>query len=139
MPVDNHIRWGWLKFMYIYTIVGAGGLGLGIIIAPAFIMTVFRWPISEPISMGIVASVFIAFGILSIFGLRSPLKFTPVLFLQLCYKSVWFIGVILPRLVTGQFSAYAISITIIFASYIIGDLIAVPFSYIFAKPVEKTS
>lgn len=139
MRVNNRIRWGWLKFMYIYTIVGAGALGAGILIAPTFIKSVFNWPFSEPISVGIVASVYIAFGILSILGIRSPLKYSPILFLQLCYKSVWFIGVILPRAVTGQFPGYAIVFVIIFASYIIGDLIALPFSYFFAKSVEKIS
>lgn len=27
-----NIRWGWLKIMYWYTIIGAGGFGLGIIV-----------------------------------------------------------------------------------------------------------
>ena len=25
MDMNNNVRWGWLKFMYVYTIVGAGG------------------------------------------------------------------------------------------------------------------
>ncbi len=59
---------------------------------------------------------FLAFGFLSIFGLRSPLKFVPVLLLQLCYKSIWFIGVILPLLISAQLPSYAIPIAIIFAT-----------------------
>jgi len=34
MPEEHKIRYGWLKAMYIYTIVGAGGFGLGIIVMP---------------------------------------------------------------------------------------------------------
>jgi len=123
----------WLKGMYIYTIFGAGGFGLGMIVIPEVIKSMFGWPVAEPIVLGIVGSVYVAFGILSIFGLRSPLKFVPVLLLQLCYKSIWFIGVILPLLISAQFPSYAISIAIIFATYIIGDIIAIPFSYVFAK------
>lgn len=133
MKKEPIVRWGWLKFMYIYTILVAGGFGLGIIFFPNITMTLFSWPIEEPIALGIVGSAYVAFGILSIFGLRSPLKFTPILLLQLCYKTVWFLGVILPLLVSGRFPNYAIVITAIFASFIVGDLIAIPFPYIFLK------
>ena len=137
MSKDIKIRSGWLKGMYIYTIAGAGGLGLGMIVVPEMIKLMFSWPVEEPIALGIVASVYVAFGLLSILGLRSPLKFVPVLVLQLCYKSVWFIGVILPLLLTSQFPGYAIPIVIIFATYIIGDLIAIPFTYVFAKQSDQ--
>jgi len=133
MTEDIKVRMNWLKGMYIYTIFGAGGFGLGMIVIPEVIKSMFGWPVAEPIVLGIVGSVYVAFGVLSIFGLRSPLKFVPVLLLQLCYKSIWFIGVILPLLISTQFPSYAISIAIIFATYIIGDIIAIPFSYVFAK------
>ena len=137
MPEDSKVRMNWLKGMYIYTIVGAGGFGLGMLAVPELIKSVFAWPVTEPIVLGVVGSVYVAFGVLSIFGLRSPLKFAPVLLLQLCYKSVWFLGVILPLLVVGEFPTYAILLAIIFATYIIGDIIAIPFSYLFAKQSEK--
>ena len=133
MEKNIKVRWGWLKFMYIYTVVGAGAHGLGIILMPDVIRSIFGVPISDPITYGITGSVYLAFALLSILGLRSPLKFTPVLLLQLTYKSVWLIGVIIPLLLTGQCSTYTILITMAFVSYIIGDLIAIPFSYVFAK------
>jgi hypothetical protein len=67
MSKPINVRWGWLKFMYLYTIVGAGLFGLGILIKPDMIKVVFRWPAEEPISLGIVGSVYAAFGILSLF------------------------------------------------------------------------
>ena len=133
MSKDSRIRWGWLKAMYIYTIVGAGAIGAGMIIMPELIKATFQLPTNEPISFGILGSVFAAFGLVSILGLRSPLKFVPVLLLQLCYKSIWFIGVVFPILLTGHFPGYAMPFVLIFASYIIGDLIAIPFHYIFAR------
>ena len=133
MTKDIKVRMNWLKGMYIYTIVGAGGFGLGMIFLPEVIKSMFGWPAVEPIFLGITGSLFVAFGVLSIFGLRSPLKFVPILFLELCYKSIWFIGVMLPLLMTGQFPNYALTFAIIFATFIIGDIIAIPFSYIFAK------
>jgi hypothetical protein len=137
MSKDVKVRWGWLKGMYMYTIVGAGGFGLGIIFLPEVIKSMFRWPVNEPVAFGVIGSVYAAFGLLSLLGLRSPLKFTPVLLLQLCYKSIWFIGVLLPLLINSHFPAYGITLVVIFASYIIGDLIAIPFSYVFAKEAAK--
>jgi hypothetical protein len=137
MPKNINIRWGWLKGMYILTIIHAGGSGLGIILIPSIIRSIFGWPSQDPIVFGICGSVWVAFGLLSILGLRSPLKFSPVLLLQLSYKVVWFIGVILPVLIAGQFPAYAIGYVVFFAIYIIGDLIAIPFSYVFAKQSDR--
>ena len=134
---DIKIRWGWLKGMYILTIIHAGGSGLGIILIPNVIRSIFGWPSQDHIVFGICGSVWVAFGLLSILGLRSPLKFSPVLLLQLTYKVVWFIGVILPVLTAGKFPVYATGYVVFFAAYIIGDLIAIPFSYVFAKQSDQ--
>lgn len=133
MSDKSKIRWGWIKFMYIYTILGAGGAGLGMLFAPDLMKSIFKFPPQDPVVFGIVGSVYVAFGILSILGLRSPLKFTPVLLMQLCYKSIWLVFVILPLLFAGRMEMYSIMLTVIFITYIIGDLIAIPFSYLFKK------
>jgi hypothetical protein len=137
MSKEFKVRWGWLKGMYIYTIVVAGFLGVGIILMPEMIKMKLPWPVEEPTAFGIVGSIYVAFGLLSILGLRSPLKFVPVLLMQLCYKSVWFIGVFIPLLIAGRFPSYAIPMVIIFATFIIGDLIAIPFAYVFAKQSDQ--
>jgi len=137
MSQDKNVRWGWLKGMYIYTIVGAGGFGLGIIMMPDVIRSMFGWPGQDPIVLGVTGSLYLSFALLSILGLRSPLKFAPILLLQLSYKVVWFIGVILPVLATAKFPTYAILYVVIFPTYIIGDLIAIPFSYVFAKQANR--
>jgi len=133
MSKDTDVRWGWLKFMYIYTIVVAGGFGLGIFFFPNIMTSVFGWPIEEPIALGIAGSAYVAFGILSIFGLWAPLKYAPILVLQLCYKSALFVGVFLPLLITGRFPNYALWVIPLFATFIVGDLIAIPFPYILSK------
>jgi len=130
---DIRVRWGWLRFMYAYTIVGAGCLGLGLILAPHVVASALKWPEQDPVVLGVMASVYVAFGALSALGLRAPLKFAPILCLQLCYKSIWFVGVVAPLLVTGELPPHAPVFMAIFASYIIGDLIAIPFPYVFAR------
>ena len=94
MPEKNRINFGRLKFMYLYTIIGAGGFGLGILLIPNTMISLFRWPDQDPVVFGITGSVYLAFAIVSLFGLRSPLKFSPILLLQLFYKSIWSIGVV---------------------------------------------
>ena len=137
MSEDTNIRWGWIKGMYIYTIVTSGFLGLGIIFIPEVIKTRLPWPVEEPTAFGVVGSLYVALGLLAILGLRSPLKFIPVLLIELIYKSVWIIGVCIPLLVNSQFPRYAMPTLVIFVTFIIGNLIAIPFHYVFAKSSGK--
>jgi hypothetical protein len=133
MTQQLNVRWAWLKGMYIYTIIGAGGFGLGVIVAPDEMRSLFGLPGQDAIHFGVAGSVWLSFGLLAILGLRSPLKFVPILLLQLCYKALWFVGVIFPMLLAGKFPTYAALYMLLFAIAIIGDLIAIPFSYIFAR------
>ena len=41
MNIEVKVRWGWLKAMYIYTLIGAGGFGLAILLIPHVIQTTF--------------------------------------------------------------------------------------------------
>lgn len=133
MAEETKVRFGWLKAMYVWTIVGSGGFGLMTLFAPGLAESVFGFPAQDPFMRGIIASLYVAFGILSLLGLRSPLKFVPVLFLQLCYKTIWFVAVLLPQLLGGQFPVHAMMLSLIFVTYVIGDLIAIPFGRLFAR------
>jgi hypothetical protein len=131
------IRYGWLKGMYVYTTLGAGLSGLGIILMPETFASILKMPIQDPTIYGIVGSVYLAFGLISIFGLISPLKFAPILLLQMTYKIIWFLGVILPTVFKGQLHFYAFIFIMIFSTYIIGDMIAIPFKYLLKKQLTE--
>ena len=133
MSKEYKIRWDWLKIMYVYTIVNAGGFGLGMVFVPDVIISMFKFPSQDPIVFGAFGCMLIASGILAIFGLRSPLKFVPLLLFQLFYKSICFVAVLVPFLLTNELQMYVVVFIVVFTSYIIGDLIAIPFSYIFAR------
>lgn len=122
--------------MYLWTILGAGGFGLSFLLIPSTMGAIFGWPNQDPVLFGVSGSVYVAFALLSILGFRSPLKFVPVLMLQLCYKSIWFIVVVLPNFVMGRMYMYGWVMAVIFATYVIGDLIAIPFSYVFEKEMK---
>lgn len=133
MSEEGKVRYGWLRLMYAWTILGSGGFGLVSLFVPSLTESLFGFPVQDPFLRGVIGSIYVAFGVLSILGLRSPLKMVPVLFLQLCYKVIWFIVVLAPRLVGGQFPMHAMVLSLVFATYVIGDLIAIPFGRLFAK------
>jgi len=122
-----------LKIMYIYTAILTMTFGLGIVALPNIMVSLFGWPEQDPIVFGVMGSVYVAFALLALLGLRDPVKFIPILLLQLFYKVVWFIGVIIPLLITGNFPLYGLLHVIIFATFIVGDLFVIPFSEFFRK------
>ena len=122
-----------LKVLYIYTIIITLPLGLAILIAPDLVRTLMAMPSQDPITFGITGSVYLAFGLLSILGLRAPKKFIPVLLMQFTYKVAWFIGVVFPLLIAGQFPDYGYLLVVIFITYIVGDILVIPFSDLLAK------
>jgi hypothetical protein len=133
MVNNSAIRWGWLKAMYIYTLVVSASVGLGMILLPGTVQSSFRYPPQDPVMFGLCGSLFLALGLVSILGLRSPLKFVPVLLLELVYKPVWIVAVALPLFLKGQFPFYVVFMTAVFITFIIGNLIAIPFSNLFSK------
>ena len=56
--------------------------------------------------------------------------------LQLCYKSIWLVGVILPLFLSGRFPMCASALSLISASHMIGNLIAIPFPYFFSNRAD---
>ena len=139
MQNPGSVRWGWLKAMYLYTLVGAGGFGLEFILFPGLLQSSLHMPPQDPFVFGVYGCVLLASGLLSIPALRHPLKFIPLLLFQLVYKPVWIVAVVVPSLVKGQFPFYVAFISGVFLTYIIGDLIAVPFSRFFGDKEDAAT
>jgi hypothetical protein len=133
--MDNTVygRRAWLRIMYLYTVIGAGGFGFGILFFPGLVQTLFNMPPQDPSIFKLVGSFMFAAGLIAIPALLFPMKFVGLLMLQLFYKPVWIALVALPLFLKGQFPLYVVAITIIFVSYIVGDLIAIPFRHVFSK------
>jgi len=86
----------------------------------------------------LIGSVHVAFGFVAILGFLSPVKIAPVLLLQLTYKVLWFIVVFLPAAIIGTIPGYSWMMTGIFATFVIGDLIAIPFPVVFAREQQDS-
>jgi hypothetical protein len=124
----------WMQFMYALVIAVAGFAGLSGLVAPEWLHVFQSVPIQEPFIAGVAYSMWFALAIWSIAGLRSPLKYTPVLLLVMTYKTVWLLAVVVPHAVSGE----ALSSSVIFNGVgwifvIIGCAIAIPWKYVFAK------
>jgi len=101
--------------------------------------TLMGYPGQDPLLLGITGSVYVAFALVAILGFMSPVKFAPVLLLQLCYKSIWFIVVLLPVIIAGSVPGFGWIFAGIFATYVIGDLVAIPFPIVFERETRYDS
>jgi hypothetical protein len=137
MISDYTIRWRWLRAMYIYTAVIAGGMGLAMILVPGRVQSMSGMPAQDPVAFGLNGSLFLAFGLVALAGLRAPLKYCPLLLMELLYKMIWFAGVVVPLMLRGEFPQSATVQAVIFATFIAGDLVAIPFRYLFAGDVAS--
>lgn len=133
------IRWRWLKFMYLYTAVVAGAIGLAEILAPVRVQSMFDMPAQDPMVFGLGGSVFLALGLVAILGIRAPLKYCPVLLVELAYKLIWLCGVVVPIALRGEFPVSSMVQVVIFGTFVVGDLIAIPFRYVFSADAETDS
>jgi hypothetical protein len=123
----------WLRVMYVVNIFVTGGIAMLLLVAPDTAASLFSSPAQEPLFSGYDSSYMLAIAIFSILGLRSPLKFSPLLFLQAIGKIIWIVAILIPAMVAGPLSTFAIYLVATFLPILIGDLIATPYKYIFKK------
>ena len=125
-----------LKLKVFYAVIAIIEIPIGILmlVAPEVYLSIMGGPSNQdPLLYGVAASIWETFGILSLLGIRSPMKFVPILLFQFTYKCIWFIGVILPLAILGQIGMYGILMIIVFAIFVIGDIIVIPWRTILEK------
>jgi hypothetical protein len=123
-----------LKFMYILTIVLAGGFGIAMLIAPTFVMALFMMPPQDLYLYGVAAAIWTSFGLLAVLGLVYDLnKYMPILLFQLFYKLIWIFAVFLPNVIVDGPRFDSIALLLFFILFIVGDLLTLPFKDFFKK------
>ena len=92
-----------LQIIYVANILVAGWVGLQAFFWPnAASTTVFSGVYAYSPLARIVGALWLGIALLSVAGLWKPLTFSPILGLQLFYKSIWLLVVALPALIYGQ-------------------------------------
>lgn len=125
-----------LKFMYWVTIVVVGIMGISYLFFESLVMGSLKWTYRDPIMVNIYGAIMVAMSILSILGLRKPMRYIPVLMIQLIYKILASIAII-PRLITSSDAPKSGWVFIVFyLFFIVGDLWAIPWKYVFGSEKE---
>jgi hypothetical protein len=122
-----------LRGMYILTSAVAGLSGLGILISPDFIISIFDLPEQEPLFFAISGTMYLSLGLLAIIGWKSPIQFIPLLLFQLFYKVIWLAVYAFPLILSNQFPMYGNAYLILFILFVIGDIYVIPFRYFLVK------
>ena len=117
-----------LKCMFIYTAITTIPFGLSIILIPGLWFSLTDLSTQNQYIFGIVGSVWLAFGICSILGLRNPMKFIAILLLQLIYKIVWMFLIFIPQLFFSEPSIISFLLLITFLTFIIPDIFIIPWN-----------
>jgi hypothetical protein len=123
------LRLNLLRLFYLVLVLG---IGLDMHVWSKLIYQVY----SMKLDSGIVICMLFALSVLSILGLRYPLKMLPVLFWEFTWKASWLLSVALPHWLRGQWSkdlgatTFAVGTIAIF-------LPLVPWSYVFEQYVNK--
>ena len=86
---------------------------------------------------GVTISFWAAFSLLNLFGIRFPLKFIPILLLQLLYKSAWIIGTYLPARSTGTLDEDLNSFFMVCIAGIVLNLLIIPWKFVYAEYLKN--
>jgi hypothetical protein len=109
-----------------------------VILIPIAVPTVFRlFPTDQgrfQESAGwriLVGGLWTGILVLSILGLFDPLRYSPVLLLQVIYKSIWLAVYVLPRLLRREYSSIPWGIAGSFAAIVVIWPFLIPWGYLF--------
>ena len=123
-------RWSWVRFMYGLSVLAAGVPGLVILFGPtSFLSGVTQ----DRFYFGVLGSIWLAIGVLSVLGLRRPLQFSAIFPLQILYESLWFAIVLLPLAIAKELRLDALPLVIFFALAIVVCLVATSCTYLFGR------
>ena len=86
---------------------------------------------------GVVISFYAALAFLCLFAIRFPLQFTPLLLMQLFYKSAWLIGVYRPAYAAGNVDENLESWCWIMAVGVAIDLLVIPWGYVYRAYLKR--
>src|SRR5262249_15912185 len=82
---------------------------------------------------GVAFSLYAAYALLFLVGVRFPVKMLPLLLLRILYKLIWLIGVGYAVWSGGRLNPAATGAIKFFASIVAFDLVVIPWPYVFEK------
>ncbi len=121
-----------LQIIYGLNILVAGFVGISSLFFPEVSSAyVFERTLSPNWAQRILGGFWLSVALLSILGLFQPLKFSPVLLIQLIYKALWLVVVVMPMLRQGRLNELPMGITWFFLTWVLALLLVLPYDYLF--------
>jgi len=127
-----------LQAVYLVLLVYVGILAIYLLVDPKSAISFVGFPSSGvpyPASLiaGVAYSQWLAIALLSVLGLRSPFKYSPVLLLVVTYKTVWMLALALPRAISGNLISWGTTTAIEWLILVVIAVLVLPWKYIFEK------
>jgi hypothetical protein len=113
-----------------YLLIAAG---MGMQIVPVFLHH-RPWTLDH----GVMDSMLLALVLLSVLGVRYPLKMLPLLFWEIAWKTIWFVAVAWPLWRTNSMDANTAE-TVTECAVVVLFYLVVPWDYVFAQFVKARS
>lgn len=107
-----------LRWLYISNSIGAGVPGLIMVSFPQWAATNMFAGEHDPATFGMTGSIWLAIGIASVLGLRTPQLFRSLFLMQIIYKTIWILTVALPLMLQGNVDV--LPMTIFFVLVVMG-------------------
>lgn len=119
-----------LRVLFALDVVGAGGPGVLMLLAPDKASDLlFSGRLESNAGTQVLGCIWVALGLLSVAGVLRPVRFSPVLLVQFAYKLIWLLAVGLPAAVSG--AGVPPVLTAIFAGWVVAVGFAAPWRLLF--------
>jgi hypothetical protein len=128
----NRHQEAFLIFIYVANIILTGVVGSVSLFATSKAPTiVFNEAYEENDSMRVIGSFWIAIGIVSFMGIFRPIKFCPILVVQIVYKGLFLIVEVIPKLARKE--KIPIGVSIFFLVWVVLLPLVVPWKHLWSK------
>ena len=123
-----------MKVVFFANVLWAGAPGLLITFFPKFAQSqILPYMVGnvpqDMMTVRILSSIWLAVGLVSLFGLFNPLPVAGVFVVQIIYKVVWISVAVLPAFLQGETRALPLAVG--FVVMIVSFAFATPWSYLF--------
>jgi hypothetical protein len=127
-----------LQAVYLVLVIYVGVFAIWLLFDPKSALSFTGFPssgIPYPASLvaGVAYSQWLTIALLSILGLRSPIKYSPVLLFVMTYKTVWMLALALPKAISGNLISWGQTTAIEWLVIVVVVALIMPWKYIFEK------
>lgn len=122
-----------MRLVYVYNILGAGVVGVIVLVAPRFAAKqIFAGTVEPGTVTSILGSIWVAVGLASVLGLFFPVQMSAVFLVQFVYKTVWLLGTALPEILEGKVRSVPMVMTVMFVVWVLVLPFVIPFGQLFS-------